>query len=160
MATFSDLSFRHRIFMKTYRYRTYDWSPGTRLAKPLHDACIALVTTAAFYLPEQEAFDHSARGGDFTYREIPRDVELSRLKIGHRSSAFNASGIAADSNLALPLDRLEEMLQEDTVGAINWRHFSFMGAITAPGRLLARSAPEVAAFLKNDGVDGVLLTPV
>lgn len=160
MATFSDLSFRHRIFMKTYRYRTYDWSPGGRLVKPLQEASIALVTTAAFYLPEQEAFDHSARGGDFTYRIIPRNVELARLQLGHKSNAFDSSGIQADKNLALPLDRLEEMLQENTIGAVNRRHFSFMGSITAPGRLLTRTAPEVAACLNQDGVDGVLLTPV
>jgi hypothetical protein len=35
-----------------------------------------------------------------------------------------------------------------------------MGSITAPGRLLKETAPEVARKLKEDGADWVLLTPV
>jgi hypothetical protein len=160
MANFSDLNLRHRIFMRTYRYRTYDWSPGAQLGVPLSQAKVAIVTTAALYLPNQDPFDEKIRGGDYTYRELPREMDLDRLKIGHRSSAFDPSGIEADRNLALPLERLEEMLQEDEIGNINSRHFSFMGSITAPGRLIARTAPEVAEHLNDDRVDAVLLTPV
>lgn len=35
-----------------------------------------------------------------------------------------------------------------------------MGSITAPGRLIRRSAPEAAALLVEDEVDLALLTPV
>ncbi|MGW8180024.1 MAG: glycine/sarcosine/betaine reductase selenoprotein B family protein [bacterium] len=160
MASFSDLSFRHRIFMKTYRYRTFDWSPGTRLKIPIDQAKLALITTAALYLPEQAAFDEKAKGGDYTYREIPRDAVLERLKIGHRSSAFDPTGIQQDRNLAFPLERLKELLEDGIIGGVNKRHFSFMGAITAPGRLVSRSAPEVAKSLLEDHVDIVFLTPV
>lgn len=160
MATFSDLSFRHRIFMKTYRYRSYDWAPGARLRVPLNQAKLAVITTAAFYLPDQVPFDEKLRGGDYTYRVIFRDTQLGLLKIGHRSSAFDSSGIEADRNLALPLQRLEEMVEDGIIGDINHRHFSFMGAITAPGRLISQSAPEMTALLHQDEVDAVLLTPV
>jgi hypothetical protein len=40
------------------------------------------------------------------------------------------------------------------------RHLSFMGSITAPGRLVAESAPEAAQLLVDDGVDVALLVPV
>jgi D-proline reductase (dithiol) PrdB len=160
MATFSDLSLRHRIFMKTYRYRTYDWRPGSQMRVPLNQAKLAVVTTAAFYLPEQRAFDEKMKGGDYSYRVIPRGTELDRLQIGHRSSAFDPSGIKSDKNLALPLERLEEMLRAGTIGGINHRHFSFMGSVTAPGRLMSRTSPEVAGLLLEDQVDAVLLTPV
>jgi D-proline reductase (dithiol) PrdB len=160
MATFSDLSFRHRLFMKTYRYRTYDWRPGAQMRVPLNQAKMAIVTTAAFYLPDQEAFDEKLKGGDYSYRVIPRGTQLDRLQIGHRSSAFDPTGIREDKNLALPLERFEEMLQEGRIGGINNRHFSFMGAVTAPGRLMSCTAPEVAALLLEDRVDAVFLTPV
>jgi D-proline reductase (dithiol) PrdB len=160
MAKLSDLSFRHRVFMKTYRYRTFDWSPGSQMKIPLSQANVAVVTTAAFYLPTQKAFDEKARGGDYTYREIPRGVELKTLEIGHRSDAFDPSGIQQDKNLALPLDRLEEMQRDGLIGGVNRRHFSFMGSITAPGRLTNQTAPEVAELLIGDRVDAVLLTPV
>jgi hypothetical protein len=35
-----------------------------------------------------------------------------------------------------------------------------MGSISAPGRLIDRTAPEVARMLVEDAVDAVLLTPV
>ena len=40
------------------------------------------------------------------------------------------------------------------------RHISIMGSITAPGRLVSRTAPEIAALLRQDAVDAVLLVPV
>jgi D-proline reductase (dithiol) PrdB len=65
-----------------------------------------------------------------------------------------------DPNLAFPLDRLRELSTRGTVGPLNGRHFSFMGSITAPGRLMRESVPEATRKLKEDGVDWVLLTPV
>ena len=160
MARLTDLSFKNRLFMKTYRYRTFDWSPGSVLRKPLERARVAVITTAAFYLPHQSPFNDEIKGGDVSYREIPVDADLKSLLIGHKSDAFDQSGIAQDPNLALPVDRLREMEQEKVIGAVSHRHFSFIGSITAPGRLVAQSAPEVAALLKKDGVDVALLTPV
>ncbi len=78
----------------------------------------------------------------------------------HKSDAFDASGIEADKNLALPVDDLREMVREGKLGSVNARHFSFMGSISAPERLVSRTAPQVAAMLTDDGADAVLLTPV
>ena len=160
MAQVSDLTLKHRLFMKAYRYRTYDWSPGATLKKPLAQSRVAAITTAAFYLAHQAAFDESMKGGDVSYREIPRDVDLKSLEIGHRSDAFDPRGLQADANLALPLERLEEMRRDGAIGSVNDRHFSFMGSITAPGRLTSHSVPEVVSALKTDVVDVVFLTPV
>ena len=49
---------------------------------------------------------------------------------------------------------------EQVVKFMNERHLSFMGSITAPGRLLRDTAPEAARLLKEDGVDLAFLTPV
>ncbi len=119
-----------------------------------------MVTTAAFHLPEQAPFDESVKGGDVSYREIPSDADLSSLRVAHKSDAFDASGIEADKNVALPIEDLREMAGEGKVGSVSTRHFSFMGSIPAPERLVSRTAPEVAALLAEDGVDAVLLTPV
>jgi D-proline reductase (dithiol) PrdB len=160
MAKFSDLTFKYRFFMRTYKYRSYDWGPGARMTKPLSESRIAVVTTAAFYRPDQTPFDESIKGGDVSYRVIPNDTELSSLREGHRSSAFDHTGVERDKNLALPLDRLRELENQGLIGAINARHFSFMGSVTAPGRLTSKTAPETAALLQEDRVDAVLLTPV
>ncbi|MDX5894728.1 glycine/sarcosine/betaine reductase selenoprotein B family protein [Rubrobacter radiotolerans] len=160
MASLSDLKLKYRVLMRTYRYRTHDWRPGAALRKPLAEARIAVVTTAAFHLPDQPPFDESVKGGDFSYREIPSDTDLSSLGIAHKSDAFDASGIETDKNLALPLEVLRDMVRDGKAGSVNARHFSFMGSISAPERLVSRTAPEVAAMLADDGVDAVLLTPI
>jgi D-proline reductase (dithiol) PrdB len=160
MAKISDLKLAYQVFMKAYPYRKVDWLPGARLKKPLTEARVAVVTTAAFFRPEQPPFDTSIRGGDYSYRIIPIDTDLSSLKIAHRSDAFDIQGITSDKNLALPLDRLKSLAEEGLIGSVAPRHFSFMGSIAAPGRLIAQTAPEVARMLLEDAVDAVLLTPV
>ena len=160
MARLADLTLKHRLFMRAYRYRSIDCSPGAHLTKPLAESKLALVTTAALHLPEQPPFDPEIRGGDHSFRELPGNVDVSRLKIAHNSSAFDQTGAWKDRNLVFPLDRLREMQTAGEVGALNRRHFSFMGSITAPGRLIQESAPAVAQMLLEDKVDAALLVPV
>jgi D-proline reductase (dithiol) PrdB len=160
MANISDLKLAYQVFMKAYPYRKVDWHPGARLKKPLSEARVAVVTTAAFFRPDQPPFDTSIRGGDYSYRIIPIDTDLSTLKIAHRSDAFDIRGITSDKNLALPLDRLKSLAEDGLIGSVAPHHFSFMGSIAAPGRLIAQTAPEVARMLLEDAVDAVLLTPV
>jgi D-proline reductase (dithiol) PrdB len=146
--------------MGTYRYRQLDWRPGAVLEKPLSQSRIAVVTTAAFFRPEQAPFDPSIRGGDCSFREISLETNLDTLQIAHKSDAFDHSGIERDKNLALPLDRLRELKAEGCIGEVASRHYSFMGSISAPARLVSVTAPEIARRLAEDGVDGILLTPV
>jgi D-proline reductase (dithiol) PrdB len=160
MAKISDLKLAYQIFMKAYPYRRVDWHPGARLTKPLCESRVALVTTAAFFRPDQPPFDTSIRGGDYSYRVIRIDTDLNTLGISHRSDAFDYRGITSDKNLALPLDRLKSMTAGGILGSVAPRHFSFMGSIPAPGRLIAQTAPEAAQMLLEDEVDAVLLTPV
>jgi len=160
MARFEDLKLSHRLFMKAYRYRSVDWSPGSRLVKPLSEARVALVSTAGLHLPHQPAFDPAIKGGDVSFRELPNQVEVQQLRIAHRSSAFDQTGALEDRNLVFPLDRLRELVARGEVGSLNHRHFSFMGSIIAARRLISGTAPQVAAELREDRVDAVFLVPV
>jgi D-proline reductase (dithiol) PrdB len=85
---------------------------------------------------------------------------VSTLRIGQSSDAFDHSGIEADRNITLPLDRLRELIDAGIVGSSAPRHFSIMGSIIAPAKLINESAPEIARKLNEDQVDGVLLAPV
>jgi D-proline reductase (dithiol) PrdB len=160
MAKLSDLKLGYRIYMHAYRYRRLDWRPGATLRKPLSQSQIAVVTTAAFFRPDQAPFDESVRGGDYSFREIPVDMNLPALGIAHKSDAFDHRGIETDKNLALPLDRLRELTAEGKIGGVAPRHFSLMGSIPAPARLLTITAPEIVRRLSEDRTDAVLLTPV
>jgi D-proline reductase (dithiol) PrdB len=160
LAKLSDLKLKYRLYMQAYPYRHVDWRPGAQLRKPLCKSKIAVVTSAAFYGPDQESFDPAIRGGDYSYREIADDTALDTLRIGHKSDAFDHTGIEKDKNVALPLDRLRELKQHGFIGQVAKRHYSLMGSITAPGRLVTATAPTIATKLAEDGVDAVLLTPV
>ncbi|MGH9770930.1 MAG: glycine/sarcosine/betaine reductase selenoprotein B family protein [Candidatus Acidiferrales bacterium] len=160
MAKLSDLKLRYRIYMEAYRYRQLDWHPGATLHKRLSQSQVAVVTTAAFFRPDQSPFDESIRGGDYSFREIPADTDLPSLGTAHKSDAFDHAGIDSDKNLALPLDRLRELAAEGRIGSVAPRHFSLMGSISAPARLMKITAPEIVRRISEDRVDAVLLTPV
>lgn len=160
MAKIADLRFKYRALMAAYRWRRVDPVPCTMLTKPVSDCRVALVTSGGLVPPDQPEFDQDARGGDFSFRVIERGTDVQSLTESHRSDTFDHGGIEADKNLALPLDRLEELRAEGVIGELAPRHLSFMGSITAPGRLMKTSAPDAAALLVEDAVDIALLVPV
>lgn len=155
MGDVSEFSLSTRLFLKTYRWRRIDPVPCAPLRKPLNESRVAIVTTAGLHLPSQPPFDNDVRGGDTSYRVIPNDADVSTLLEAHRSETFDHAAVQADPNLAFPLDRLREMGLPPAP-----RHLSFMGSITAPGRLIAESAPEAAQLLVDDAVDVALLVPI
>jgi len=159
MARLSDLKLTHRLFVETYPFRTVDWSPGARLPKPLAQSKLALVSSAGVHLPGQPPFDLTFRGGDFSFRELPNTLDVRQLKIAQRSSDFDQTGAREDRNLVFPLDRFRELAERGEIGGLNGRQFSFMGSISAPGRLISDSAPRVAETLREDGVDAAFLVP-
>ena len=160
MARLADLKLRYRMLMQAYPYRRIDWRPGARLSKPLSESRISLVTSAGFFVPGQPPFDSSIRGGDWSFREIPSSTSVQSVLIGQKSDAFDHAGIEADRNLALPLDRLRELAEGGEVGDVSAHHFSIMGSISAPGRLISQSAPAITRSLQQDKVEAVFLTPV
>lgn len=149
-----------RAVVLAYPWRRIEPVPVARLRKPLSQSRVALVTTAGLVPAGGSAFDPDARGGDTSFRVIAADTDLAQTAEHHRSSSFDHSGIARDRNLALPLDRLRELSRESIIGEVAPRHLSFMGSITAPGRLIRDTAPQAATLLEEDGVDVALLVPV
>jgi D-proline reductase (dithiol) PrdB len=156
----SEFSLKHRLFIKTYRWRRIDPVPWTPLKKPLRHCRLVLISSAGLIIPGQAPFDKSIRGGDPSFREIPADAAVSDLIETHRSEVFDHTGIRQDPNLAFPMDRSRELFEKGRIGSLNHRHFSFMGSITAPGRLIKKTVPLVVTQLIEDGVDIALLIPV
>ncbi len=111
-------------------------------------------------LPEQEPFEDSARGGDVSYRRIPSDTRVAELIDTHNSESFDHAGMSGDPNLAFPIDRVRELAASGRIGSVVDHHLSFMGSITAPGRLIRDSAPRAAQELVDQRADVALLVPV
>lgn len=160
MGEYSEFSLSVRAMLSVYRWRQIDPVPWTPLDKPLAECRLAVVSSAGFVHRGQTPFDKSVRGGDFTFREIPHDADVSELVDFHRSRSYDHSGMAGDPNLAFPLDRVRELAASGRVGSLARSHISFMGSITAPGRLIRGTAPAAARALVDDEVDVALLVPV
>ena len=115
---------------------------------------VAIVTTAGMHVRSDRPFDSGATD----YRVIPGDTTAANLVMSHMSVNFDRSGFQEDHNVVFPIERLRELATEGVIGSISDFHYSFMGA--APIRALEPKARELAALLKKDRVDAVLLTPV
>jgi len=105
-------------------------------------------------------FDDAFRGGDPSFREVPGDADVRLFQENHRSESFDHAGIQADPNLGFPLDSLRALQGEGLIGEVAPRHLSFMGSITAPGRLTKETAPAAVKVWVEDQVDLALFVPV
>ena len=124
-------------------------------SKPLSQSRVAIVTTAALRLAEQDKF----LGGDQSFRVLPASTE--GLILGQISPNFDRSGFIIDPNVVFPIDRLKEMAVEGLVGSVAAQHIAFLGAQgESLSTMIMDSGPAAAILLKDDGVDVVLLTPV
>lgn len=126
------------------------WVAGGPLAK----SRVAIISTAGLHLADDPPF----RGGAGDYRVIPGNANPNDLRMSHVSTNFDRLGFQNDVNTVFPLDRLRELQRDGVVGSVADYHYSFMGA--TPPNVMEASARELAAVLKGDHVDTVLLLGV
>jgi len=131
-------------------FTTAPWIEGP----PLRERRVAIVSSAGLTVRGDRVF----RGRDADYRAIPAAVPASDLLCSHISINFDRTGFQEDWNVVFPLDRLNELAADGAIGSVAATHYSFMGA-TDPVQMVD-GAREVAAKLKSDNVDAVLLTSV
>ena len=130
--------------------------PGPWLTPgPLAESTVAIVTTSGIHRRQDPPF----RPGLGEYRLIPADVDPADLTMSHISVNFDRTAFQQDPNVWLPLDRLREMEASEKIGGISQWHYAFMGGIPTP-MLMEQTGQEVGSFLRDDGVDVVILIPV
>ena len=155
-----DLPLSYRLFLASYRWRRSGPVAAAALRAPLDRCRVALVTTAGLVVRGDRPFDLQVRGGDWSWRTIPSTIEARALASYHRSDAFDRGPMAADIEVAFPIDSLKALVVAGAIGDAAPRHLSFMGSITAPARLVRESAPAAADLLVADQVDVALLVPI
>lgn len=128
---------------------------STPLSKPLSETKVAIVTTAGL----KHGGDVDLwQPGDGSYTVIPASER--NLQLSHFSPNFDRAGIAADLNVVYPIDRLEELAADGTIGSVAPRHLAFMGAQFDFTSIIQDTGPQAAQELIDDGVDVVIFTPV
>ena len=135
-----------------------DDTPWTTMGKPLSESKVAMVTTSGIHLRKDAPF-RSLKGGDTSYRIIPRDSDPADIIQSHTSIGFDRTTSYRDINISFPVDRLEELVQSGYIGELSNNYYSYMGAINDVTGLMEDSGPEVATKLLSEEVDVVLLVP-
>src|SRR6266852_1639216 len=131
-------------------FATEPWVTGPTLSQRR----VAIVSSAGLVVRGEDPF----RGRDPDYRAIPASTKPEQLLISHISINFDRTGFQEDWNIVFPLDRLNELAADGVIGSVAQTHYSFMGA-TDPVQM-EPYAGALAGRLKQDAVDGVILSPV
>lgn len=126
------------------------WTPVT---KPLNEMIIALVTAAGVHLKSDERFNLA---GDTSYRIVPNSADSEDLMVSH--GGYDNSDVNKDINCMFPIDRLKELAEEGFIKGIAPKHVGFMGGGGDVSAFVDKTGPEIAKILKEEGVDGVVIT--
>ena len=127
------------------------WIP---LTKPLNESKVALLSSAALRLEDQEPF---APREDLTYRRIRSDPAAGTILIDHHSGIGQVP--KQDPEIVFPRTALVSLAQRRVIGALAPYHFSFMGGVRHAQKVENELAPAIAAELKKAAVDLALLVP-
>ena len=136
--------------------------PWTPLRKPIAQTTFSLMTSAGIGLKIDEPFDmdrekREPTWGDPTHREIPCDTEEACIELNHLH--INTRYIKEDLNVMLPMRRFCEFEDEGIIGHLARTCYSYYGYQLEPSYLLEQTMPKVAAKMKQEGVEAVMLTP-
>ena len=136
--------------------------PWTPLAKPLSECTVALLSSAGIALKDDQPFDQEGERqnpwwGDPTYRVLPKTATEKDVRLYHLH--IDPSYVEQDLNCLFPLQRLQEMENSGRIGRMSERHYSIMGYILNPERLLWETVPALIRNLKEDMADVVVLVP-
>ncbi len=155
MPRIEDLSDVARQAVLSFPCFDHDDPPFVPLAKPLHEAKLALVTTAGLHVRGDKPFG----SGDQTFRVIPATTPVADIIMTHTSIGFDRTPFYRDINVTFPVDRLRELVERGVVGSLTANFYSFMGAQGNPKQIAEQTGPEVARLLLAEGADAAFLTP-
>lgn len=151
MVKWSDLSEASRASTSSYAFLDFEDRPWVTPPPP-EERRVAVVSSAGVHKPEDKPFAWN----DHDWRCFSSDQRAFR--VSHASTNFDRSGFMQDRNLYLPFDRLNELVEEGTLGSLAPTHYSFMGGSMTPEKFLPHAETVIAA-MKAEGVNTVVLAP-
>jgi D-proline reductase (dithiol) PrdB len=143
---------------------THPEIPWAEVRRPLAESKLALLSTAGLSMRGDAPFDMEMERkqptrGDPSWRRLRSDATSATVEAHHLH--IDTGYIERDLNVALPLDRVRELVTEGLVGALADSHYSIMGYQGNDSSTLENeSAPQIAAAMQSEEVDLALLAPV
>jgi D-proline reductase (dithiol) PrdB len=142
----------------------YDSIPWAPFSKPLAEAKVALLSTAGISMKGDAPFDmemerRNPMRGDPSFRRLRAGATSETIEANHLH--IDTGYIERDLNVALPLDRLRELVKQGVVGSMADTHYSTMGFQgNDSSQLQNETAPAIAAAMKSEEVDLAIFAPV
>ncbi len=146
------LYYRALGYKQDYVWSTYDVVPFTRLAAPLKDMKIALITTAS----PPELSNRDAQGRKHVWSgavAAPPETFVTDVAWDRGSTHTD------DRESFLPIDAASGLAADGVFAGLT-EHF--IGAPTdySQDKTITHDAPEVLSRLRADGADGAILSPL
>jgi len=132
--------------------------PWTPAPTDLRRVRLTLVGSSGLYLAGQRPFDTNALRGDFSWRLVPVDADLTTSYLAHEH--YDHTAADTDRNSVFPLDRLRELVASGEIGGLTANHFSFSGYLPDWAEVVDQFAPALAERVIEQHPDAVLLVPV
>jgi D-proline reductase (dithiol) PrdB len=132
-------------------------APFTPSRRALPMLNLALISSAGAYIDGTDPFDNTAPDGDFTFREIPSEIDPVDLRFSARG--YDPVFVRQDVNVQLPLARLFEFEANGIIGQLNSAFWSFCGFIPDAALLVGVMLPKLVDRLKHYEVQAALLIP-
>lgn len=139
---------------------TEDPVPWATPPRDLAAARVMLVGSAGLSAPGQgqPAFNAADPYGDYSWRVLPRDLDLAQTTIAHEH--YDHAAAEHDRDSVYPLDRLRALAQQGVIGGLTPEQLSFMGYLPNWQRVRDELAPALAEQVAQQQPDAVLLVPV
>ena len=151
MTKISEMPVVGRDFISNLKLPNFEKMAWTK-PSPANKRRVSIVSTAAISKRNDRPFSWLAKDHRVIHK-TDRDLVMTHVAV-----EFDRSAWQQDLNVIFPLDRLAEMEADHEIGSLADEHYSFMGA--ADPVTMEKSAREVAARMKDEGVDTVFLIPI
>lgn len=126
------------------------WAPVT---KEIREMKVAYVTGAGIHQRDQKRYNLA---GDTSWRKIDNRLSAKDLMVTH--GGYDNGDANKDINCMFPIDRMHELAAEGFIGSCADYHVGFMGGGGDVKKFGEETGPAIAAFLKQEGVDAVVMT--
>lgn len=147
-------------YEEPYRWAHHDDAPFTRLAKPLSECRVGILTTAAPHRPEYgDQGPGAAYNAEAKFRHtysLPTDASID-LRISHIGYDRKHT-TAEDQRCWFPLEQLRLQEAAGRIGGISPRFYG-IETTRSQRQTTERDAPEIVRMMREDGVDIALCVP-
>ena len=121
-------------------------NPAFARPKPVAQCRVAIVTSASMHRADDVDFAPTDTG----FRTL--DADRRDIVVGHWSPNFDAVGVAADLNVVFPIDRLQELADNGTIGDSTDTTIDGIWEVLAPGDEISLTAQYIVTQADVDNL--------